>query len=117
MAAVMTTGVVLPADWLIMNKVAIPAEIAIIATFMKRGPGEYFMKHLVGDCHRQICSQPIRCNDFSSFYHLLVKITDKNFMKLSPGLSAHFRGAFHEAFCQQFSPTNLLSANQMQGFQ
>ena len=38
MAAVMTTGVILPPDWLIMKKVAIPAEIAIIATFMKRGP-------------------------------------------------------------------------------
>ena len=27
------------------------------------------------------------------------------------------RGAFHQAFCQCFSLTNLLSANQMQGFQ
>ena len=26
-------------------------------------------------------------------------------------------GAFHQAFCQCFSLTNLLSANQMQGFQ
>ena len=39
MAPVMTTGVILPPDWLIMKKVAIPAEIVIIATFMKRGPG------------------------------------------------------------------------------
>ena len=46
MAAVMTTGVILPPDWLIlppdwliMKKVAIPAEIAIIATFMKQGHG------------------------------------------------------------------------------
>ena len=38
MAAVMTTGVILPPDWLIMKKVATPAEIAIIATFMKHGP-------------------------------------------------------------------------------
>ena len=38
-AADMTTGVILPPDWLITKKVAIPAEIAIIATFMKRGPG------------------------------------------------------------------------------
>ena len=40
MAAVMTTGVILPPDWLIMKKVAIPAEIAIIliATFMKQDP-------------------------------------------------------------------------------
>ena len=35
----MTTGVILPNDWLIMKKVAIPAEIVIIATFMKWGPG------------------------------------------------------------------------------
>ena len=41
MAAVMTTGVILPPDWLIMKKVAIPAEIAIIATFMKQGPEPY----------------------------------------------------------------------------
>ena len=34
----MTTGVILPPDWLIMEEVAIPAEIAIIATSMKRGP-------------------------------------------------------------------------------
>ena len=34
----MTIGVILPPDWLIMKKVAIPAEIAIIATFMKFGP-------------------------------------------------------------------------------
>ena len=27
------------------------------------------------------------------------------------------QGAFHQAFCQCFSLTNLLSANQMQGFQ
>ena len=27
------------------------------------------------------------------------------------------RGAFHQAFCQCFSLTNLLSANQIQGFQ
>ena len=39
MAAVMTTWVNLPPEWLVMKKVAIPAEIAIIATFMKRGPG------------------------------------------------------------------------------
>ena len=39
MAAVMTTGVILPPDWLIMKKVAIPAEIAILAIFMKQGPG------------------------------------------------------------------------------
>ena len=29
----------------------------------------------------------------------------------------HAWGAFHQAFCQCFSLTNLLSANQMQGFQ
>ena len=39
MAAAMTTWVILPPDWLIMKTVAIPAEIAIMATFMKRGPG------------------------------------------------------------------------------
>ena len=38
----MTTGVILPPDWLIMKKVAIPAEIAIIATFMKWGPDIQF---------------------------------------------------------------------------
>ena len=38
MAAVITTGVILPPDWLIMKIVAILAEIAIKATFMKRGP-------------------------------------------------------------------------------
>ena len=31
--------------------------------------------------------------------------------------SCFTRGAFHQAFCQCFSLTNLLSANQMQGFQ
>ena len=41
MAAVMTTGVILPPDWLIMKKVAIPAEIAILATLMKWGLGVY----------------------------------------------------------------------------
>ena len=39
MAAVMTTELILPPDWLFMKKVAIPAEFAIIATFMKWGPG------------------------------------------------------------------------------
>ena len=39
MAAVKTTGVVLPPDWLITKKVAIPAENDIIAIFMKQGPG------------------------------------------------------------------------------
>ena len=34
----MTTGVILPPDWLITKKVAIQAEIAIIATFIKWGP-------------------------------------------------------------------------------
>ena len=34
----MTTGVILPPDWLIMKKVAIPADIAIKAIFMKWGP-------------------------------------------------------------------------------
>ena len=38
MAVVTTTGVILPPDWLIMKKVAIQAEIAIIATVMKLGP-------------------------------------------------------------------------------
>ena len=38
MTAVMATGVILPPDWLIIKKVAISAEIAIIATFLKRGP-------------------------------------------------------------------------------
>ena len=38
MASVLTTGVILPPDWLIMKKVAIPAEIAIVATFMKWDP-------------------------------------------------------------------------------
>ena len=38
MAAGMTTGVLPPSDWLIMKKVAIQAEIVIVATFMKRGP-------------------------------------------------------------------------------
>ena len=42
MAAVMTTGLILPPDWLIMKKVAIPAEIAIIATFIQRGPCDTF---------------------------------------------------------------------------
>ena len=37
MAAVMTTAV--PPDWLIMKKVAIPAEIAFIAFFVKQGQG------------------------------------------------------------------------------
>ena len=36
MVADMTTEVILPPDWLNMKKVAIPAEIAIIAIFMKR---------------------------------------------------------------------------------
>ena len=38
MAALMTTGVIPPPDWLIVKKVAIPAEIAITATFTKQGP-------------------------------------------------------------------------------
>ena len=41
MAAVMTTGVTLPHDWLIMKKVAIQAEMAILATVMKRGPEKH----------------------------------------------------------------------------
>ena len=43
MAAVMTTGVILPPNWLIMKKAAIPAEIAIIATFMKQDPEVSFI--------------------------------------------------------------------------
>ena len=36
----MTTGVILLSDWLMTKKVAIPAEIAIIATFLKWGPDD-----------------------------------------------------------------------------
>ena len=31
-----------------------------------RGPGGHFIKHFVSIFHWQICSQPIRCKDFSS---------------------------------------------------
>ena len=53
MVAVMTTGVILPPDWLIMKKVAIPAEFAIMATFMKQGqdqPLEPFKKNRFRIC-------------------------------------------------------------------
>ena len=46
MAAVLTKGVILRPDWLIMKKAAIPAEIAIIATFMKWGP-DRLTKHTI----------------------------------------------------------------------
>ena len=49
MAAVMTTGVILLPDWLIMKKVAIPAEIAIIATFMQcSGPRSTVCEYSLG---------------------------------------------------------------------
>ena len=51
MAAVMTTGISLPPDWLIMKKVAIPAEIAIITTFMKQGPDQEQSEQSYTQCH------------------------------------------------------------------
>ena len=43
-----TAGVILPPNWLIMKKVVIPTEIAIIATFMKWGPDPSFPSSAAG---------------------------------------------------------------------
>ena len=45
------------------------------------------------------------------------KLAHTNFLSTDSCHSHKPGGAFHQAFCQCFSLTNLLSANQMQGFQ
>ena len=47
-------------------------------------PGGHFIKRFVSVFHWQICSQPIRCKDFSSLWQLSVKNTDKTLDEMPP---------------------------------
>ena len=47
-------------------------------------PGGHFIKRFVSVFHWQICSQPIRCKDFSSLEQLSVKNTDKTLDEMPP---------------------------------